>query len=217
MKKLNLVSQSQAARELHKNRGTLRDWLAKGAPHHNGMVDVDELRQWRAQRPTGPIAPHLRKVQRETMPDQVAEKTRKELDAVLAGVDTGEGIDAAVQRLRQTERIAFRLLRDVQGRADTTGEQIRARLHTDAVQGLVKVESLIDERQQIRAEEQGLMLQALTDWWAPVKALLDQMPRALSSRCNPSDAPTAEAALRDWLLTQLYPTASRQPQPKEKP
>ena len=46
-------------------------------------------------------------------------------------------------------------------------------------------------------------------WAEPVKALIDQMPRSVAIRCNVTDTATAEAALREWVLKELYPMMAR--------
>ena len=213
-KKQKHVTQAQAAKLLHRKRQTIADWIRRGAPvHAGGKVDVEELRQWELTQRPGPVLPHLAKVERETSPDTTTATVRAELDAALTEIATADGLDAALKRLQHCEKVAFRLLTEAQGRG--TGEQGRARLHADAVAAVLKAEALRDCRQEIRTEEQGKMLDALTAWFAPLKALIDQLPRSMASRCNVSDPASAESALRDWVLNQFYPLANTEPAPRQ--
>jgi len=212
--KQKLVSQSRAAKALHRKRQTIADWIKRGAPvHAGGKVCVEELKAWELTQRPGPILPHLAKVERETSPDTTPATVQAELDAALTELANADGLDAALKRLQHCEKVAFRLLTEAQGRG--TGEQGRARLHADAVSAVLKAEALRDCRQEIRTEEQGKMLDALTAWFAPLKALIDQLPRSMASRCNVADPASAESALRDWVLSQFYPLASNKPTPRE--
>ena len=204
---------------LHRTPATIRLWCKRGkVKRKKSKLDLDALRLYAATRKPGPEVIHLAKVERdahvapkiapEPQPEQEA---RKELSKLIAALDSPAGVDGAIDRLRAMERTTFGLYVAAHQMRSPESEQIRARLHADVVAHLLKAEGIVDVRKQIEGEERTKMLDALTAWWEPVKALLDQMPRSMASRCNVADPSAAEESLRDWLLSQLYPMANRKP------
>jgi len=212
-----LLTVTATARHFGRSRGTVHNWIAAGCPTHNGRLDPAEVEAWAVHRKRGPVLRHLAKAERDrtaTKPataDPVA-VVRAELDSITAALEHPEGVEGAIARLRAMERAAFKLYADIHG--DTEAGLTRAKLHSDITGHLLKAEAVRDVRAEIRREEQTLMMDAMTEWWGPVRAGLEQMPRHLAPRVNPSDAPHAETALREWMLDFWANTLHRAPEPK---
>ena len=211
------VTVAEAAALLHRTPATIRLWCKRGkVKRKKSKLDLDALRLYAATRKPGPEVIHLAKVERDAQKSEPVaadrvEETREELSKLIAAIESPAGVDGAIDRLRAMERTTFGLYVAAHQKRSPESEQIRARLHADVVQHLLKAEGIVDVRKQVEAEERTKMMEALTAWWEPVKALLDQMPRSMASRCNVADPSVAEASLRDWLLSQLYPMANRKP------
>jgi hypothetical protein len=206
------VSVTEAAQILHRTRNTIMRWAKQGRVKRKGKkYDLEALRLFAANRKEGPEVRHLAKLEREAesvKSDDVKEQ-RQELDKLLAAIESPAGLDGAIDRLRAMERTTYQLYVDAHENKSSESEQLRARLHADVVQHLIKAEGIVDVRKAVVAEEQSKVLTDLTAWAEPVRALIDQMPRSLAMRCNVTDPGTAEAALREWVLKELYPMMAR--------
>jgi len=210
-----LLTVTATARHFGRSRGTVHNWIAAGCPTHNGRLDPAEVEAWAVHRKRGPVLRHLAKAERDAKatgttptPDPVAQ-VRVELAAIMAALEHPEGIEGAIARLRTMERAAFKLYADVHG--DTEAGLTRAKLHADITGHLLKAEGVRDARNELAATIRAEYEQALIRWAEPVKAVLNEMPRALSFRANPSDPGTAETALRDWMLGTFYPVLNAKP------
>ena len=214
-----LLSISATARRLKRARGTLHNWIAAGCPTHDGgrRLDLAEVQAWALHRRRGPELRHLAKAEREARTDakpataDPVAQTRAELASIAAALEHPEGITGAIQRLQAMEKSAFKLFADAHQTGNPEAELTRAKLHSDICGHLLKAESLRDTTAELDAKLWGKCRQALSDWAEPVKSVLETMPRSLASRCNPTDAPHAQRALKDWLDGTLYPLLNAQP------
>lgn len=211
-----LLDTTRAAQALGISRGTLNRCKRLGCPHHFGKFDVEEVKAWRLTRSAGPSIKNANKELREQEPTPgtakaLTQDVRDELAELSKALEHGEGIDGALQRLRCMEREAYRAYLVAHEQNNVIHQQIRLKLHSDITQHLLKAESLIDVRTQLSAEVWSEVEQELVRWSEPVRALIDQMPRSMASRCNVSDPAQAESALRDWVNGQLYPMLNRKP------
>jgi len=91
----------------------------------------------------------------------------------------------------------------------------------DAIRGAMKaygdISKILAEAQKIDAYFEGKKLEwwsecagSLSKWSEPIRSLIDQMPRAVAQRCNPTDPAMAEETLADWRDKQLLPMMARQ-------
>lgn len=146
-----------------------------------------------------------------TLPAQsqapVAQAAAKESSAV----NVKPGVDGAVDRLRAIELRAFSDYVRARNAGDTMGMRAHMKLHSEAVRRMLEAEGVIDSHKGVEAEVWGRMSVAMTAWADAIKALVEQMPRAMASRCNVSEPAMAEKALRDWIDSQLYPMLGRDP------
>jgi hypothetical protein len=126
-------------------------------------------------------------------------------------VNVTPGLDGAVDRLRAIELRAFSDYVRARNAGDVLGQRNYMKLHSEAVKRMLDAEDVIEQRKAIEAAVWSKVEQDLTAWAAPVRALVEQMPRSLASRCNVTDPSAAEAALRDFVTTQLFPMMGRSP------
>jgi len=201
---------------------TLSTWVKKGCPvarsHRDGsgrvivrFFDPDKVKEWRMSRMGGPtikrMAAHA--ADEQPVPKSEVKQTREELESLAAALKSGDGIVGAVDRLRIMERAAYQAYCEAVQTNNVTAQQMRIKLYSDIVQHLLKAEALIDIRKQIEEEVWDLCRQTMTAWAEPIKALVEQMPRAMSTRCNVNDPAVAEAALKDWVYSQMFPMMGR--------
>lgn len=212
-----MLTISATARKLKRSRNTIHRWITAGLPVHKGKLRLSEVLAFAACRRRGPESPHLAKLARESAEasDPAAATVRTELEGVLSALETGEGVEAALKRLKHVERVAFTLLASAQRTGDPAGEQLRAKLHVDAVSAMVKCEGLIDQRKEIDAQAWTRIQQEFVQWSLAPRAMLDQMPRELASRCNPADSAVAHVALAEW-TDRFYKLLNSQPTAPEK-
>lgn len=226
--KSEIVTSAELTRRERITRGTLSTWVKKGCPVHRTMkdgaghvtsrlFDVDKVRRWRLSRPNqGPSVRHnAGEVEPAAVPDNggpaSVDQQRVELENLAQALKAGDGVEGAILRLRVMERAAYQVYCNAVASRNAIDQQVRCKLHSDIVKYLLAAEALVDKRKELEAVIWSEVEQSLVAWSAPVKAMLDQMPRALASRCNVSDPSVAELALRDWVHTQLYPMMNRKP------
>jgi hypothetical protein len=132
-------------------------------------------------------------------------------DPAKQAMNIKPGVDGAVDRLRQIELRAFSDYVKARNAGDVMGQRAHMKLHSEAVKRMLEAEGEVDDHKGVEAEQWGRMTEALQAWADAVKSLVEQMPRALASRCNVTEPAVAEKALRDWVDTQLYPMMGRDP------
>lgn len=214
----DLLNVSDAARSLGRTRATLYAWKRAGCPHHGGRFNLAEVNAWAVSRKRGPEVRHLAKRQRDQVGPGVGaeiQHTRDELARLAAAVESPAGVAGAIERLRAMEKTTFGLYVNAHRENNPESEQTRARLHADVVQHLLKAEALVDLRSELDAKIWGETTEALVAWAAPVRSVIDAMPRSLAPRVNPTNTPHAEQALRDWVLHEFYPLLNAKPKHQE--
>jgi hypothetical protein len=197
----------------------LRDWIKRGMPATKEvkkgtgksgapklLIDPEVARHWMIE---NKVRTFFKSEAKQAEPVPATAPKPAAVEAVKTNI--APGVDGAVDRLRQIELRAFSDYVRARNAGDVVSQRSHMRLHSDAVKRMLEAESEVDKRKVIEAEERTKMQEALVAWWEPVRALLEQMPRALSSRCNTNDPSAAEAALRDWVNAQLYPMLNRKP------
>lgn len=92
---------------------------------------------------------------------------------------------------------------------DAVSTRASLRILMDIISSVQEVQKTIDERERLQQEILGDMLDELRSWCEPVRALLDGMPIALGSQCNPADPTRASSVLDGWVQKQLLPLMSR--------
>lgn len=220
-----LVNQKTLCELLNVSRVTVIKWKRLGCPTADKLYDVDAVQAWRLTRPPAASvvmgAKQLRDTRKippaapETPRPASADDYRSELTKLDEQLNTPEGVDGALSRLRMLEKEAYRVYLESLKSDNVVHQQIRLKLHSDITQHLFKAENILDYRKQVRAEVWSEMEHAWTKWSEPVKALIDQMPRAISTRCNVTDPSIAEVALREWVNGQLYPVMNRKPKAED--
>ena len=219
----NLVTIPEAAKLFSASHQGIRAWIRDGMPatkevkKNTGkrgtpriLIDPVAARQWMIEHNV-----------RTFLKSEVAHSDAAKPDAVpvqqpaaqpqAKQVSIAPGVEGALDRLRNMELRAFSDYVKARNAGDVLGQRAHMKLHSEAVKRMLEAEDVSEQRKLIESEERTKMMDALTAWWEPVKALLDQMPRSMASRCNVADPSVAEASLRDWLLSQLYPMANRKP------
>lgn len=212
------VSISEASRRMKRSRSTLHSWIRSGLKvHTGGKVSMPEVQAYAAMKRPGPRLPHLRKLAREAQVPSADPVTvqRTELEAVLSALESGEGADGLLARLRHVEKSAFRLLAEAQRAGDPAAESLRGKLHVDAAAATLRCAAMIDERAGLEQAAFDRMKQAYTEWSLQVRAVLDAMPRMLAPRCNITDPAAAEVVLIEW-QSQFYAVLNTDPD-REKP
>jgi len=101
--KRKLLSISAAARKQGCQRDTIYNWIDGGLKTHGGKIDPAELSAFAVTRSRkAPVIGHLAKAARaaEAAGGADAERITTELAAITGALDSGEGLDGALSRLK---------------------------------------------------------------------------------------------------------------------
>lgn len=208
------VNMAEAAKLFGASERGVREWVRAGMPHalklikkggskKRIMVEVEAARNWLVEKGSRTF------IKAEVKPAPV--ESAAPVTAPVPKMNVEPGVDGAVERLRQIELRAFSDYVRARNAGDVHSQRAHMKLHSEAVRRMLEAEGVIDEHKKLEAEVWGRMNAALTAWADAVKSMVEQMPRALASRCNVNDPATAEKALRDWVDAQLYPIMGRDP------
>jgi hypothetical protein len=197
----------------------LREWIKRGMPATKEvkkgtgksgapklLIDPEAARHWMIE---NKVRTFFKSAAKQAEPVPATAPKPAAVEAVKTNI--APGVDGAVDRLRQIELRAFSDYVRARNAGDVVAQRSHMRLHSDAVKRMLEAESEVDKRKAVEGEVWSQVEQALTAWSEPVKALIEQMPRALAARCNVGDPAAAEVALRDWVNGQLYPMMNRRP------
>lgn len=222
-----MVPLSEAAKLFSCSVEGLKDMIRRGMPSMkqsqkgNGrggaprlMVDPEICRNWMIENKVRTFMKmEVRAAEEKSKPavDKPAEKPTPAPVKEQASVNVKPGVDGAVDRLRAIELRAFSDYVRARNSGDVMTQKSMMTLHSEAVKRMLEAEKVVDNHAIVEAEVWGRMTVAMVAWADAIKALVEQMPRALAARCNVQEPHVAEKALRDWLDSQFYPMLGRDP------
>lgn len=216
-----LITKTEAAKLFHASVDGINAWIRQGMPstieqkkgkktgqrgRPRVLIDPELARAWMIEKG---VRTFFKSEAKHAGGDNGAKPAKAEASGQKVNVQPG--VDGAVDRLRQMELRAFSDYVRARNAGDLIGQRSHMKLHSEAVRRMLEAEDVLDARKKVEGEVWSQVEQALTAWAEPVKALIDQMPRALAGRCNVNDPAQAEVALREWVMTQLYPMLNRRP------
>jgi hypothetical protein len=210
---MTLISVQDAATMFSASKRGVEEWIRAGMPAQKvkqkkgaprWMVDVEGARTWLIEKNVRTF------IKSEVAQSEQTPKAPAEVKpAEPSKVNITPGVGGAVERLRQIELRAFSDYVRARNAGDVLGQRAHMKLHSEAVRRMLEAEDVSGQLAEIRSQEQARAIADMTAWAEPVKALIDQMPRSVAIRCNVTDPATAEAALREWVLKELYPIMAR--------
>lgn len=182
----------------------VRKWLKDGLPsvrEKSGgkrakiLIPSEEGRKWL-------VANNVRQfvktnISANSNPDDVV--------ARLRDITVAPGVAGALERLQRMELDSWQGYIDAAETNDILGQQAWAKVHAEAVRRMVEAEEEIVRRETMKKEIEEEVAIEIRKWAEPIASLINQMPRSLAQRVNPSDPIYAEKVLVDYKDNQLLP------------